>query len=115
MAAIATHGQVPHVICNVIRIHVDWFAERDGKAERDSSIVLLHHGRVANGNRRVVVGAGDVNGDGLINETDVSAWSANAGKKGYQSSDLNLDNQVNNQDKNDNLVENTAMSDQVPD
>ncbi len=58
---------------------------------------------------------GDENGDGDIDATDKAAWTANAGTEGYQSSDFNLDNQVNNPDKNDTWVENGAHSSQVPD
>jgi len=58
---------------------------------------------------------GDENGDGDIDATDKAAWTTNAGTGGYQSSDFNLDNQVNNPDKNDTWVENDAQSSQVPD
>jgi hypothetical protein len=58
---------------------------------------------------------GDDNADGDIDGTDKAAWTTNAGTKGYQSSDFNLDNQVNNPDKNDTWVENTTKSSQVPD
>lgn len=58
---------------------------------------------------------GDENGDGLIDASDKSAWTVNAGAEGYQSSDFNMDNQVNNQDKNDTWVENGTQSSQVPD
>lgn len=58
---------------------------------------------------------GDDNGDGDIDATDKAAWTANAGTDGYQSADFNMDNQVNNPDKNDTWVENTSLNDQVPD
>lgn len=59
---------------------------------------------------------GDVNGDGVIDATDKAAWTAAAGTEGgYQSADFNMDNQVNNPDKNDTWVENTTLTDQVPD
>lgn len=58
---------------------------------------------------------GDENGDGIIDASDKGTWTVNAGTEGYQSSDFNMDNQVNNQDKNDTWVENTTLTDQVPD
>ncbi|MCD4730467.1 MAG: hypothetical protein K8R74_07695 [Bacteroidales bacterium] len=59
---------------------------------------------------------GDENGDGDIDATDKAAWTVNAGTEGgYQSADFNMDNQVNNPDKNDTWVENTTQSSQVPD
>lgn len=58
---------------------------------------------------------GDANGDGVIDATDKAAWTASAGSEGYQSADFNMDRQVNNPDKNDTWVENTSLSDQVPD
>jgi len=59
---------------------------------------------------------GDVDGDGDIDATDKAAWTANAGTEGgYQPADFNMDNQVNNPDKNDTWVENTSLTDQVPD
>jgi hypothetical protein len=58
---------------------------------------------------------GDANGDGDIDATDKTEWTNNAGTKGYQSADFNMDNQVNNPDKNDTWVENTSQSSQVPD
>ena len=49
---------------------------------------------------------GDENGDGDIDATDKAAWTVNAGTEGgYQSADFNMDNQVNNPDKNDTWVE----------
>lgn len=57
---------------------------------------------------------GDENGDGYIDATDKAAWTTDAGTEGYQSSDFDLNNQVDNQDKNETWVENTAQSSQVP-
>jgi hypothetical protein len=59
--------------------------------------------------------AGDGNGDGLINELDKNnSWGLNAGTKGYTPGDLNLNHQVNNQDKNDLLINNIGMQSHVP-
>ncbi len=58
---------------------------------------------------------GDENGDGIIDATDKATWAINAGTEGgYQSSDFNMDNQVNNPDKNDTWAENGTKSSQVP-
>jgi hypothetical protein len=58
---------------------------------------------------------GDANGDGEIDAADKAMWTADAGTQGYKSTDLNLDSQVNNPDKNKTLVENQDLSSQVPD
>jgi hypothetical protein len=57
---------------------------------------------------------GDQNADGNVDFTDISAWKTNAGTTGYQSSDFDLNNQVNNKDKNNIWVENGSLSSQVP-
>ena len=57
---------------------------------------------------------GDANGDGIIDASDKAVWVGQAGTKGYKSSDFDLDTQVNNQDKNDLLIENQDLSSQVP-
>lgn len=58
---------------------------------------------------------GDANGDGVVNAADKALWTTNTGTTGYKSSDLNLDAQVNNPDKNDTYIENGSLSSQVPD
>jgi hypothetical protein len=59
--------------------------------------------------------AGDVNGDGEVDELDLDdGWSTEAGLSGYLGGDLNLDEQSNNQDKNDFWVPNEGSSTQVP-
>lgn len=58
---------------------------------------------------------GDVDGDGDVDAADKAAWTAIAGTHGYLSADFNMDNQVDNPDKNDTWVENTSLTDQVPD
>jgi hypothetical protein len=57
---------------------------------------------------------GDQNADGSVDFSDISAWKTNAGTKGYKSSDFDLNNQVNNKDKNNIWVENGSLSSQVP-
>jgi hypothetical protein len=58
---------------------------------------------------------GDVDANGSVNLSDKVIWELNAGEPGYLSEDLNLDGQVNNQDKDDIWNINTdAFSSQVP-
>ncbi len=61
--------------------------------------------------------AGDINADGTVNATDKSplGWKVDAGKKGYFGSDLNLNIQVTNKDKNDYWLPNINKTTQVPD
>ncbi|MCB0805681.1 MAG: hypothetical protein KDC05_07760 [Bacteroidales bacterium] len=59
--------------------------------------------------------AGDSNGDGTVNSDDLDFnWSNNAGNAGYHISDLNLDMQVNNPDKDDCWVPNNNATTTVP-
>jgi hypothetical protein len=59
--------------------------------------------------------AGDANSDGIINTNDLlNSWKFDAGKKGYFSSDVNLDQQVNNKDKNGFWNINYLIETQVP-
>jgi len=58
---------------------------------------------------------GDANGDGDVDGADFLIWQNNAGSgPGYNMSDLTMDNQVENQDKNEIWIENTGHSSQVP-
>lgn len=59
--------------------------------------------------------AGDSDASGTIdnNDKDVN-WDSETGKSGYYKSDLNLDSQVNNPDKNDVWVPNFGAATQVP-
>jgi hypothetical protein len=59
--------------------------------------------------------AGDANSDGMINMTDKTLWSANAGSSGYRPTDFNMDVQIDNTDKNGYLIENQDLSSQAPD
>ncbi|MBN2174991.1 MAG: hypothetical protein JW731_12730 [Bacteroidales bacterium] len=58
---------------------------------------------------------GDFDGDGDVDDFDKAAWASTAGTPGYQAPDFNMDNQVNNPDKDDIWVENTTLESQVPD
>lgn len=59
--------------------------------------------------------AGDMNGDGQINDDDKNnIWTPQAGAGGYMQGDINLDGQTDNIDKNDILPGNLGMSSQVP-
>jgi hypothetical protein len=63
-----------------------------------------------------IMAAGDGNGDGVIDLSDKNvSWSADCGKKGYIQTDLNLNQQVNNQDKLEFWRLNYSMQSQVPD
>jgi hypothetical protein len=55
---------------------------------------------------QVVMIGGDANGDANTNATDRMLWNVEAGLKGYNAADFNMDGQVNNLDKNDILFEN---------
>jgi hypothetical protein len=59
--------------------------------------------------------AGDGNGDGVIDLFDKNFWTGEGGKKGYILSDYNLDQHVNNQDKNGFWHSNYLMESQIPD
>jgi len=60
--------------------------------------------------------SGDADASGLIDETDKSVlWEMQAGSKGYFQGDLNLNTQINNQDKNDFWLPNLVAGSQVPD
>lgn len=59
---------------------------------------------------------GDNNADGDVDLTDIATWKSHAGTSGYKSADFDMNNQVDNTDKNDVWVENNGtLSTQVPD
>jgi len=58
--------------------------------------------------------AGDINADGYVNLSDGPLWISGAGLPGYNQSDLNLDGQCDNKDKNDLLYFNNGSDCQVP-
>ena len=58
---------------------------------------------------------GDANANGVIDTDDkVIVWDTEAGNNGYLSSDLNLDSEANNIDKNDIWTGNNGESSQIP-
>lgn len=73
-----------------------------------------------NGQKEIAPGiwvmiSGDADASGLIDETDkVSVWNLQAGEFGYWSSDLNMDSQSNNKDKNDYWLQNYGHQSQLP-
>ena len=59
--------------------------------------------------------SGNSNGDYYINILDrVLSWNSESGKSGYLNSDLNLDGNSDNQDKNDEWVPNNGKTSYVP-
>ncbi len=59
--------------------------------------------------------AGDLNADGIINETDKSSiWVPQTGTSGYLMGDGNMDGQVDNQSKNDLWLLNLNAESQIP-
>jgi agmatine/peptidylarginine deiminase len=58
--------------------------------------------------------SGNCNGDNETDITDKNIWSSEVGQDGYTGSDLNLDLQINNIDKNDFWLPNSVMGSQVP-
>jgi uncharacterized protein (TIGR02145 family) len=59
--------------------------------------------------------AGDADGSGMIYDSDIDPnWSTAAGKWGYINSDLNLNSQVNNQDKDDIWLPNYGIYSRLP-
>ncbi|MFU8844602.1 MAG: lamin tail domain-containing protein, partial [Bacteroidales bacterium] len=75
----------------------------------------------ANGSKELTPGvwgmfAGDVNADGIVNDADKSpaGWKTEVGEQGYLGSDLNLDSQSSNVDKNQFWLPNYLKNTQVP-
>jgi len=60
--------------------------------------------------------SGDINGDKAIDGTDnTDGWATEAGEEGgYQGTNLNIDGQIENKDKNEYLVPNDGMNSGVP-
>jgi PKD repeat protein len=74
----------------------------------------------ANGHKDIGSGvwgmfSGNSDGDYNVNDTDKDTnWMSEVGTSGYLSSDVNMDGQSNNQDKNDMWVPNNGKASQVP-
>ena len=59
--------------------------------------------------------AGNAQADSLIDTSDKALyWDSQSGKKGYSPPDFNLDEEVNNTDKNDFCIPNLGRSVQIP-
>ncbi len=59
--------------------------------------------------------AGDADANGTVDYDDiVNAWNNTAGSSGYVGADLNMNTQVNNNDKNEVLIPNLWKESQVP-
>ena len=59
--------------------------------------------------------SGDTDRDGVVGSDDKSGlWETNAGHEGYEFTDLNLDRQTDNRDKNNYWVPNIGEGTQVP-
>ena len=64
---------------------------------------------------KAVMMGGDANADGHIDNNDAGLWHNEAGSNGYLKSDISLDGQSGNKDKNDVWVPNNGVSSSVPD
>jgi hypothetical protein len=59
--------------------------------------------------------SGDADANGVIELNDKSVnWSLQAGEQGYQATDLNMDGQTDNPDKNESWLSNIGKESQVP-
>ncbi|MCF8403887.1 MAG: hypothetical protein K9H58_08080 [Bacteroidales bacterium] len=58
--------------------------------------------------------AGDVNADGIVDSSDKTIWHSQSGNKGYYKTDMNMEGEVNNQDKNDKWYPNIGIESQLP-
>jgi hypothetical protein len=65
-------------------------------------------------NGKAAMFGGDADANGTVNTTDKSLWSGVAGAKAYLSSDMNMDEQVDNKDKNDLTIPNFGEYSRVP-
>jgi len=66
-------------------------------------------------NGKAAMYGGDADANGTVNTADISIWSGVAGTKGYLSTDMDMDSQVDNKDKNDVWSGNLNEQDKVPD
>ena len=78
-----------------------------------SKAYLDGHKSLGGGMYGMIGGDNDANGTVNIDDLDLN-WATEAGKEGYDQSDLNLDSQINNPDKNDIWEPNQTLSTQVP-
>ena len=62
-----------------------------------------------------VMYGGDVNGDGVVDEqNDLQEWELQAGEHGYLESDVDLNSEVDNMDKDDVIIENLGKVCLIP-
>jgi hypothetical protein len=74
------------------------------------------NGQISLGGGKYGMYAGNADGNSTINNSDITLkWNLQAGVSGYHSADLDLDGQVNSQDKNDVWLPNNGEGTQVPD
>jgi hypothetical protein len=59
--------------------------------------------------------AGDANGDGEITIQDKLLWEAETGTMGYKPSDFDMNEHVDNKDKNNFFIHNVNMNSFIPD
>lgn len=59
--------------------------------------------------------SGDINCDGEIDLLDKTMWESDAGTVGYLPADMDMDTQVNNQDKLNFWIKNDTLNCHVPD
>ncbi len=58
---------------------------------------------------------GDANANGTVDTIDIQeVWAEQTGRSGYLPSDINLDSEANNQDKNEEIITNLSEAAQVP-
>ena len=65
-------------------------------------------------NGKAVMFGGDMNADGNINTTDKTIFVNEVGTAGYLKSDITMDGQSDNKDKNDIWVPNNGVNSQIP-
>jgi hypothetical protein len=73
-------------------------------------------GQINMGNDVYGMISGDADGNGTIELPDkIQQWTDQSGNTGYLNSDVNLDGQVNNNDKNDWWLKNLYLQTEIPD
>jgi len=84
------------------------FSTGEGQAYNGS----LGHKYIGGGKYGMI--AADANANGLVDISDKTIWTNQAGEKGYNSADFDMDGQVNNPDKNGMWIPNEGEGSQVP-
>jgi hypothetical protein len=57
---------------------------------------------------------GDASGSNVIAQYDIAIWELVAGTSGYSGMDMDMNGQVDNNDKNDLTIPNLGKNSQVP-